>query len=120
MFEQNQENITKFHLLQRCVNVMKLTCRRKNICVRRLNNISAINRLMFGNWGRPRDLLYAISAISCQNINTVQFLNFQTPENFAVLYLKFKRPNLRVFRQKDTNGIANIEDPDQTAPLGAV
>ena len=31
-----------------------------------------------------------------------------------------KRPNLRVFRQKDANGIANSEDPDQTAPLGAV
>ena len=30
------------------------------------------------------------------------------------------RPNLWVFRQKDANGIANSEDPDQTAPLGAV
>ena len=31
-----------------------------------------------------------------------------------------KRPNLSVFCQKDPNGIANSEDPDQTAPLGAV
>ena len=31
-----------------------------------------------------------------------------------------KRPNLRVFGQKDADGIANSEDPDQTAPLGAV
>ena len=31
-----------------------------------------------------------------------------------------KWPNLRVFRQKGANGIANSEDPDQTAPLGAV
>ena len=31
-----------------------------------------------------------------------------------------KRSNLWVFRQKDANGIANSEDPDQTAPLGAV
>ena len=31
-----------------------------------------------------------------------------------------KRPNLRVFCQKDANGIANSEDPDQTAPRGAV
>ena len=31
-----------------------------------------------------------------------------------------KRPNLRVFRQNDANGIANGEDPDQTAPIGAV
>ena len=30
-----------------------------------------------------------------------------------------KRPNLRVFHQKDANGIANSEDPDQTA-LGAL
>ena len=29
-------------------------------------------------------------------------------------------PNLRVFRQKDAHGIANSEDPDRTAPLGAV
>ena len=31
-----------------------------------------------------------------------------------------KRPNLRVFCQNGANGIANGEDPDQTAPLGAV
>ena len=31
-----------------------------------------------------------------------------------------KRPDLWVFHQKDANGIANSEDPDQTAPLGAV
>ena len=31
-----------------------------------------------------------------------------------------KRPNLGIFRQKGANGIANSEDPDQTAPLGAV
>ena len=48
-------------------------------------------------------------------LNTVKFLNFRKPENFAVIYLKFKqRPNLMVFCQKEANGIANIEDPDQT------
>ena len=31
-----------------------------------------------------------------------------------------KRPNLGVFHHKDANRIANSEDPDQTAPLGAV
>ena len=31
-----------------------------------------------------------------------------------------KRPNLRVFHSKDADGLANSEDPDQTAPLGAV
>ena len=34
--------------------------------------------------------------------------------------IKTKRPNLKLFRQKDANGIANSEDPDQTAPLEAV
>ena len=33
---------------------------------------------------------------------------------------KTKRPNLKVFCQKHANGIANSEDPDQTAPLRAV
>ena len=39
-------------------------------------------------------------------------------ENFAVIYLKIqtKSPNLKVFSQEDANGIANSEDPDQTAP----
>ena len=55
-------------------------------------------------------------------MSTVKFQNFRTPENFAVLLSKIqtKRPNLRVFCQKGGNGIANSEDPDQTAPLGAV
>ena len=34
--------------------------------------------------------------------------------------MQTKRPNLSVFHQKDANRIANSEDPDQTAPLGAV
>ena len=34
--------------------------------------------------------------------------------------IQIKRLNLRGFPQKDANGIANSEDPDQTAPLGAV
>ena len=33
--------------------------------------------------------------------------------------IQTKRPNLWVFRQTDANGIANSEDPDQTAPLCA-
>ena len=31
-----------------------------------------------------------------------------------------KRPNLRVFCQRDAIGMANSEDSDQTTPLGAV
>ena len=34
--------------------------------------------------------------------------------------IQTKRQNFRIFRQTDANGIANSEDPDQTAPLGAV
>ena len=34
--------------------------------------------------------------------------------------IQTKRPNCSVFCQIDANGIANSEDPDQTAPLGAV
>ena len=53
---------------------------------------------------------------------TVKFLNFRTPKTSVVIYpkIKEKRPNLRVFHQKGANGIANSEDPDQTASLGAV
>ena len=53
---------------------------------------------------------------------TVKLINFRTPENFAVIYQKFKkkRQNLLIFPLKDANGKANSEDPAQTAPLGAV
>ena len=34
--------------------------------------------------------------------------------------IQTKRPNLRVFSQEDANIIANSEDPNQTAPRGAV
>ena len=53
---------------------------------------------------------------------TVKFLNFRTPEIYVVNLPKFKQrcQTLRVFCQKDANGKANSEDPDQTAPLGAV
>ena len=34
--------------------------------------------------------------------------------------IQTKRQNLWVFGQKDANGKANSEDPDQTAPVGAV
>ena len=46
---------------------------------------------------------------------TVKFLNFRTSENFAVIYLILKKEAKPwVFRQKDANGIANSEDPDQS------
>ena len=48
--------------------------------------------------------------------------NFRTLKNFAVIYLKFKQrgQTLGYFVIKHANGIANSEDPDQTAPLGVV
>ena len=48
--------------------------------------------------------------IKILTLQTVKFLNFRMQENLAVMD----------FPQKDANGIANSEDPDQTAPLGAV
>ena len=54
---------------------------------------------------------------------TVKFLNFRIlSQNFCCNLPKIqtKRSNLRVFCQNGANGIANSEDPDQTAPLGAV
>ena len=54
--------------------------------------------------------------------STVKFCNFSDTRKLCCNLPKIqtKRPNFRVFRHKDTNGIANSEDPDQTAPLGAV
>ena len=47
---------------------------------------------------------------------TVMFLNFRTQENCCNLpKIQKNSLNLRVFRQKHANGIANSEDPDQTA-----
>ena len=34
--------------------------------------------------------------------------------------IQTKYPNFKVFSQEDADGIANSEDLDQTAPLGAV
>ena len=55
-------------------------------------------------------------------VGTVKFLNFRMPENFAVIYLKFKQKaqTFRVFPKKDANGISNGVDPDQNVPQGAV
>ena len=43
---------------------------------------------------------------------TVKFLNLRTPKKLCCNLPKIqtKRPNLRVFNQKDVNGIANSED----------
>ena len=64
----------------------------------------------------------AVAIAEGVQVSTVKFLNFGTPENFAVLYIKFKQRGLKlgIFYQNDENGKANSDDPDQAAPLGAV
>ena len=51
--------------------------------------------------------------------DTVESLNFRMPENFCfnVPKIQTNRPNVRVLCPKDADGVANGEDPDQTAPL---
>ena len=70
----------------------------------------------------PVDNKISMALVLMIFMNTVKFLNFGMPENFAVIYLKFKQrgQTLGYFVKKNANGIANSEDPDQTAPLGAV
>ena len=52
---------------------------------------------------------------------TEKFPNFRMPENFAVIYLNsYKEAKPKGIYQNDANGIANSEDPDQTALQGAV
>ena len=55
-------------------------------------------------------------------MGTVKFLNFRTTENFAVNNLKFKQrgQSLGYFIEEMQVEKQNSEDPDQTAPLGAV
>ena len=66
----------------------------------------------------PSIAMYVVSTY-CATETTVKLLNFRTPDIFAIIYLKFKQRGqpLRVFGQNGANGIANSEDPDQTAPL---
>ena len=56
-----------------------------------------------------------------QNLNYCKVPKFLDTRNLCCNLPKIqtKRSNLRVFCQKDANVIANSEDPDQTAPLGA-
>ena len=53
-----------------------------------------------------------------QTTDTVKFLNFETPEIFAIICPKFIQR--KVFCQNGANGKANSEDTDQTAPRSAL
>ena len=49
---------------------------------------------------------------------SLKYLNIRTPNNIAVNTLKLQLAG--VMAPKDSDGIANSEDPDPIAPLGAV
>ena len=61
----------------------------------------------------------------CRNLSSPSYHKVPKFSDTRKLYCNLRkiqtnRPNLRVSRQKDENGIANSEDSDQTAPLGAL
>ena len=67
-----------------------------------------------------KDFLLKMTREPCAQIglvSTVKFLNFWTQK---IPQIQTTRPNFKVFLQKDANGIANSEDPDQTAPLSVL
>ena len=68
-----------------------------------------------------QDKMYVYIMLTCLG-NAVKFLNFRTPKKLCSNLPKIKTltPNLREFHQKGANELANSEDPDQTAPVGAV
>ena len=68
-------------------------------------------KLLLSEEGRNSETCYS-------DINCVDFDFF--PNYCNLPKIQTKRSNLRVFCQKDANRIANSEDPDQTAPKGAV
>ena len=56
-----------------------------------------------------------------KNIKYRKVPKFSDTKNFAVRYLKFKQSGQTLgYFVRIVKGIANSEDPDQTAPLGAV
>ena len=74
-----------------------------------------------GNWNlMPDSPRLSIEGIRYQQYRKVPKFSDARKLCCNLPKIETKRPNLRVFRQKDANGIAKSEDPDQTAPLGAV
>ena len=66
--------------------------------------------------------LLCIGGISPKQTYRIKVAKFSDARKFRCNLPKIqtKRPNLRVFSQKDANGIANSEDTDPTASRGAV
>ena len=67
-------------------------------------------------------LIHEITENHFPSIGHCKVHKFSDTRNFCCNLPKIQtnRQNLKVFHQKEANGIANREDPDQTAPLGAV
>ena len=59
-------------------------------------------------------------SISCIPLCIHKFLNFFGHHKFLLPKIQTKRQNLGLFCENAVKGIANSEDPDQTAPLPAV
>ena len=63
-----------------------------------------------------------------ETVSSTSYSSYRKTPKFSVTQnvccnlpkIQTKRQSLLIFRLKDANGIANGEDPDQTAPLGAV
>ena len=73
-----------------------------------------------GFYGEFTNIILWLSPNAHLNYRKVPKISHARKLSCNLSEIQTKRPNLRVFRQKDANGIANSEDPDQTAPLGAV
>ena len=65
------------------------------------------------------DKIYQQIQVCCKYCNVPKFSDARK-HCCNLPIIQTKRLKLRLFGQKDANGIANSEDPDQTAPLGAV
>ena len=63
-----------------------------------------IQRKLYSSWAYRKVPKFSDARKLCCNLPKIQTM----------------KPNLSVFRLKDASGIANSEDPDQTAPRGAV
>ena len=62
-----------------------------------------------------------LGVLKFRTFNTLKFLNFRMPKNLLKSTSNSnKETKPQGISSKDANGIANSEDPDQTAPLGAV
>ena len=87
------------------------------LCEKQSKALEAIEKLKSGT--RFNEVASTYSEDKARSgVRTVKLLNFRKPENFCNLpKIHTNRQSFRVFCQKDAAGIANSEDPDQTAPF---